>query len=1310
VALRIARGAAARFAGGLTPSTIVRANQATLELGRRLSAIGDFDGDGREDLAVADNRSAWILYGGAWPATGTLDGVPHTNITSTRAAEALGHAIAAAGDADGDGFGDLLITAPGTDQGDYTNAGAAYLVYGSPRRQAVAPVQQLTDLLAARHGPPAGAMFYGDESQLNLGQAIAAGDVDGDGYPELAVTSADYLARSGRVHIVRTGPHGVDIEPVRDVPFSYTPVIDGNDDDWVPDTILADTWGDPWMVSWSPTRLSFGFEPANYSALGALYRLVVYLGNGDGQGATQGITVGSQRPALPVRMDIAVVIKANGADPNVYVANPSTGAWTLSTIPLTFARDPNNALELSLPATAIPGDRLDVAGVWIYTGANASVTNGYPSDAVTAGFDADITRWLSLDRSRAEGPAWVTTSPGGSYPSLDDEQSDFWLDLDRDGEGQDGPPMHVCPIHVPIDPATQATLAVTDPELATDCNDLDPTIFFNALDPVGDGIDSDCDGVDGMTRVRPVVTSCVITPGDADTSDDLTAFAAAEAPEGGPVTWAYRWRVDGALQTDVSGPVLPADRTVRGAEIVVECMPRNGNGRGLPVSSTPVEIHNAVPQATLCTMSPNPPIGGIPATGSMAAWDDDGDPITWTVSWQVDGAATSSGPSLDGSHFGVGDQVAIVCTPSDGIDAGPALAPPACTAVSNDRPTIASASVGPAILSAATTLTCDHPAAADVDGDPIAAYAYTWTVNGAVVATTATLPEGAVHRGDVVSCAVAASDPWGTGSPTSAAPRTVENAPPPQPIVSIAPGPEPTLAQDMRCDVVPDGTDEDGDPVTYAISWTFAGAAWTGATATTTLPGDTIRAADSEAGAWRCTVTPSDGFVPGTPGVANATVRLALGGTTPHPIVAGGDTTCSLTQTGQVRCWGYGTNGARATPYTSPVGKVPGDMGNNLTPSDFGPIDVATIVQGATHTCALTTDGKVKCAGAGTTGQLGNGSTNALGDTPDELGAGLPFVNLGATAVVADLVAGDGSTCALMTDGRMKCWGYNHSARLGLGDLNNRGDDPNEMGDALPYVNVGTNRKVVAVALSGTSTCALRDDNKVVCWGASGQGALGYPTPPAPAAIGDAPAEMGDALVAVDVGPGTILDIVGGTGFACVLFKDGRVKCWGSNSFGQLGLESTTHRGDDAGEMGTALPAVNLGTGAKAARLSSGGVVTCAVLQDARVKCWGGGGTASGYYLGYGDNSGRGSVVGTMGDALPSVAIPGGGSVANVSVSVGLARHTCVATTCGAVWCWGNNNSGQLGIGNSTTQRAPITAVDLGTGLYADVDRAPTCP
>ena len=76
-------------------------------------------------------------------------------------------------------------------------------------------------------------------------------------------------------------------------------------------------------------------------------------------------------------------------------------------------------------------------------------------------------------------------------------------------------------------------------------------------------------------------------------------------------------------------------------------------------------------------------------------------------------------------------------------------------------------------------------------------------------------------------------------------------------------------------------------------------------------------------------------------------------------------------------------------------------------------------------------------------------------------------------------------------------------------------------------------------------------------------------------------------------------------GHTCALLDDRTVKCWGYNASGQLGQGDAADRGDSPGELGDNLAAVDLGTGRTATAIAAGGYHTCAILDDASVKCWG---------------------------------------------------------------------------------------------------------
>ena len=84
----------------------------------------------------------------------------------------------------------------------------------------------------------------------------------------------------------------------------------------------------------------------------------------------------------------------------------------------------------------------------------------------------------------------------------------------------------------------------------------------------------------------------------------------------------------------------------------------------------------------------------------------------------------------------------------------------------------------------------------------------------------------------------------------------------------------------------------------------------------------------------------------------------------------------------------------------------------------------------------------------------------------------------------------------------------------------------------------------------------------------------------------------------------TATAIAAGLHHSCALLDNASVKCWGENGYGQLGIDNTTDMGKTSGSMAQ-LTGINLGTGRTATAISAGKYHTCAVLDNASVKCWG---------------------------------------------------------------------------------------------------------
>ncbi|HTP51456.1 MAG TPA: hypothetical protein VMK42_12215 [Anaeromyxobacteraceae bacterium] len=214
--------------------------------------------------------------------------------------------------------------------------------------------------------------------------------------------------------------------------------------------------------------------------------------------------------------------------------------------------------------------------------------------------------------------------------------------------------------------------------------------------------------------------------------------------------------------------------------------------------------------------------------------------------------------------------------------------------------------------------------------------------------------------------------------------------------------------------------------------------------------------------------------------------------------------------------------------------------------------------------------------------------------------------------------------------------------------------------------------RAIAVSAGFVHTCALTADGSVKCWGANDAGQLGNGT-------------ASDSLAPVDVTlPGRATILAAGYEHTCAVVG-GVVYCWGDNTFGEIGDGTTTTRLSPVPVTGLP-PTVALGAGGGILAHTSFGH-TCAVDGQGAVKCWGANGSGQ---LGDGSTTVRTSPV-------PVTILPSGTSVGQVACGE---RHTCVVAAGGAVYCFGANDSGQLGIGTAAAQMAPATTT-LASGASA---------
>ncbi|MCE9600493.1 MAG: hypothetical protein K8S54_21220 [Spirochaetia bacterium] len=377
-----------------------------------------------------------------------------------------------------------------------------------------------------------------------------------------------------------------------------------------------------------------------------------------------------------------------------------------------------------------------------------------------------------------------------------------------------------------------------------------------------------------------------------------------------------------------------------------------------------------------------------------------------------------------------------------------------------------------------------------------------------------------------------------------------------------------------------------------------------------------------------------------------------------------------LSVDGRVRAWGLGSSGQLGYNNTSNVG----DSANtSIIRAGDVPVggSVVQVAAGNLHSCALMANGAVRCWGSNVNGQLGQNNTTSLGNSAATSIISAGDISLGGVAT--QITAGYGFSCALLTTGNVRCWGYGNSGRLGYSAATDVAVSPATSILATGDVPVGGSVRQISAGLG--HTCALLTTGAVRCWGVGSSGELGYSNTNI---VGNAPASS--IINAGDVPVGASVEqIAAGRLSTCALLTTGAVRCWGSNPSGQLGYNNTTNVGDSPAS--SIINAGDVPLGGRATQVVMGDFHACALLTTGSVRCWGDGAPGQ---LGYNSatnvgNSAASSIV-NAGD------VPLGGKAVRITAGEGF---TCAILTTGGVRCWGGNGSGMLGynhtanVGNS---------------------------
>ena len=384
------------------------------------------------------------------------------------------------------------------------------------------------------------------------------------------------------------------------------------------------------------------------------------------------------------------------------------------------------------------------------------------------------------------------------------------------------------------------------------------------------------------------------------------------------------------------------------------------------------------------------------------------------------------------------------------------------------------------------------------------------------------------------------------------------------------------------------------------------------------------------------------------------TATGALTGKTVTSVSAGQAHVCAIA-TGQAYCWGFNGQGqlGNATNVAASA-PVPVDISGVLAGKS-----VTSISAGTNFTCAIA-DSSPFCWGNGSNGQLGIG-IYANSNVP------MSVLSTGASQgkTFTQIDAGSNHVCAIAS-GAAFCWGDNVYGQLG----NNTRTTANAP-VAVSATGVLAGKVLTSISAGGSLTCAIAS-GAAYCWGVNSSGGLGDGT----RATSYVPVQVDSTLAKI----GSTYEVSAGQAHACALTA-GVVNCWGSNSYGQLGNSSFVDS-----IVPTSVVTKGVLDGKSITDIASGSQHSCVVANSA-AYCWGIGDYGA---LGNGDGRSYSNPV-----AVSTSGVLAGKTVTSIAVGY---YHTC-AIASGDIYCWGNNEQGQLGNSSNTTSNVPVAVTKSGVLL-----------
>lgn len=369
-------------------------------------------------------------------------------------------------------------------------------------------------------------------------------------------------------------------------------------------------------------------------------------------------------------------------------------------------------------------------------------------------------------------------------------------------------------------------------------------------------------------------------------------------------------------------------------------------------------------------------------------------------------------------------------------------------------------------------------------------------------------------------------------------------------------------------------------------------------------------------------------------------------------IALGGSHSCARRLSGQLACWGENGLGqlgdGTLSDRPSPVTVLDGTH----------PASAAGVAAGSAHGCMRTPTGRVSCWGDNSSGQIGDPTRGGVREMFTVIDSGsTPLAN------VVAVTNGAGHSCALLANGRAKCWGSNADGQLGDGTRTTPVSPANAV--FVKTSSTAVMQNIRAIAAGDRHTCALLADGTARCWGANDAGQVtGHPG--------------NDILTPASVAGGVA--IAAGEHHTCVLGTSVSATCWGWNSSGELGPT------DASGQHTFAVSAVGI---------AAGDSHSCAVKANGTMACWGA--NASGQL---GNQSGASSTSPVTVKELVTIECPGIGTLCTVAMTLGNmiaidtgGAHSCAIRADGQPYCWGADGAGQLGDGAPASNRSTARPV-----------------